>query len=69
MGTIMDAAKCSLMVSGIAKARGLRGTLVEMGVNHMWTISCLQLHPKAILVCDDDATSELRVGTYAISGN
>ncbi|MCE1206860.1 MAG: glucosamine-6-phosphate deaminase, partial [Spirochaetia bacterium] len=27
------------------------------------TVSCLQLHPKAMIVCDDDATLELRVGT------
>ncbi|HIC1043717.1 TPA: glucosamine-6-phosphate deaminase, partial [Escherichia coli] len=32
-------------------------------VNHLWTISCVQLHPKAILVCDDPATMELRVKT------
>jgi glucosamine-6-phosphate deaminase len=29
----------------------------------MWTISILQMHPKAIIVCDEDATDELRVGT------
>jgi glucosamine-6-phosphate deaminase len=29
----------------------------------MWTMSCLQLHPKALIVCDDDATLELKVGT------
>jgi glucosamine-6-phosphate deaminase len=29
----------------------------------MWTLSCLQLHPKAIIVCDDAATDELKVGT------
>jgi glucosamine-6-phosphate deaminase len=62
VGTIMDAREVLIMVSGIEKARALRHA-VEMGLNHMWTISCLQLHPKAILVCDDDATNELRVGT------
>ena len=30
----------------------------------MWTISALQLHPKSIIVCDDAATAELKVGTY-----
>ena len=30
----------------------------------MWTITALQLHPKAIIVCDEPATVELRVGTY-----
>jgi len=62
VGTIMDAREVLIMVSGIEKARALRHA-VEMGLNHMWTLSCLQLHPRAILVCDDDATNELRVGT------
>lgn len=30
----------------------------------MWTISCLQQHPNAIIVCDEDATDELKHGTY-----
>ena len=30
----------------------------------MWTISALQLHPHAIIVCDETATDELKVGTY-----
>ena len=29
----------------------------------MWTISALQLHPKAVIVCDEDSTEELKVGT------
>jgi glucosamine-6-phosphate deaminase len=29
----------------------------------MWTLSCLQTHPRAIIVCDEEATDELRVGT------
>lgn len=62
VGTIMDAREVLIMVSGIEKARALRHA-VEMGLNHMWTLSCLQLHPKVILVCDDDATDELRVRT------
>lgn len=62
VGTIMDAREVLIMISGIEKARALRHA-VEFGVNHMWTLSCLQLHPKTILVCDDDATDELRVGT------
>ncbi len=30
----------------------------------MWTISALQMHEKGIIVCDDAATEELKVGTY-----
>lgn len=62
VGTVMDAKEVMVLVSGASKARALRHG-VEFGVNHMWTISCLQLHPRAIIVCDDDATLELRVGT------
>ena len=29
----------------------------------MWTVSAVQEHPKAILVCDEDATMELKVKT------
>ena len=29
----------------------------------MWTVSALQLHPKSLIVCDDAATYELKVGT------
>jgi glucosamine-6-phosphate deaminase len=62
VGTVMDAREVMVLVAGQGKARALRHG-VEFGVNHMWTISCLQLHPKTIIVCDDDSTLELRVGT------
>jgi glucosamine-6-phosphate deaminase len=62
VGTVMDAAEVLILVSGYNKARALKA-VVEDGVNHMWTLSCLQTHPKAIIVCDEDATDELRVRT------
>lgn len=62
IGTISDAKEVLVLVSGHKKARALRHA-VELGVNHMWSISCLQLHRKAIIVCDEDATLELKVGT------
>lgn len=37
---------------------------IEMGVNHMWTVSMLQMHKKAILVIDEDAALDLRLKTY-----
>lgn len=37
---------------------------VEGPVMQMWTISALQMHEKGIIVCDDAATAELKVGTY-----
>jgi len=62
VGTVMDAREVMIIVTGRSKARALRA-VVEEGVNHMWTLSYLQIHPKAIIVCDEDATEELRVGT------
>jgi len=62
VGTVMDARKVMIIVSGHNKARALEET-VENGVNHIWTVSCLQLHPHGIIVCDDAATVELKVGT------
>ncbi|GHU80676.1 glucosamine-6-phosphate deaminase [Spirochaetia bacterium] len=62
VGTVMDAREVLIVVSGHSKARALRAA-VEGGVNHMWTLSCLQMHPRAIIVCDEAATDELKVGT------
>lgn len=63
VGTVMDAREVLIIVNGHGKARALRHA-VEGGVNHMWTISALQMHPKGMIVCDYDACYELRVGTY-----
>lgn len=27
----------------------------------MWTVSAIQMHPKGLIVCDEDATMELHV--------
>ena len=62
VGTIMDAQEVLILVNGHNKARALYQA-VEGAVNHMWTISILQMHPKGIIVCDDAATDELKVGT------
>lgn len=62
VATVMDAEEVLIIVNGHNKARALRHA-IEEGVNHIWTISCLQMHPKGIIVCDEEATVELRVGT------
>jgi glucosamine-6-phosphate deaminase len=62
VATVMDAREVLIIVNGHGKARALHHA-VEEGVNHMWTVSALQMHPKAIIVCDDEATEELKVGT------
>lgn len=62
IGTIMDAKEVMILVNGHHKARALYHA-VEEGVNHMWTISVLQMHPRGIIVCDEDAIDELKVKT------
>ena len=62
VGTIMDAREVLIIVSGYGKAHALQKG-VEEGVNHMWTISMLQLHQHGIIVCDEESTLELKVGT------
>ena len=63
VGTVMDARSVLLLVNGHNKARALRHG-VEGGISQMWTISALQMHPKAIIVADEAACAELKVGTY-----
>lgn len=63
IATVMDSKEVLIIVNGYNKARALQHA-VEEGVNHMWTISALQLHPRGMIVCDESATYELKVGTY-----
>ncbi|CAK7564598.1 MAG: Glucosamine-6-phosphate isomerase (Glucosamine-6-phosphate deaminase) (GNPDA) (GlcN6P deaminase) [Sporothrix epigloea] len=60
--TVLDAREVVAIVLGPRKALALQ-KCIEEGVNHMWTLSSLQLHPHPMVVCDEDATQELRVKT------
>ncbi len=62
VATVLDAEEVLIIINGYKKARAL-AMCVEGGVNHMWTVSALQLHPHGIIVCDDESTAELKVGT------
>ena len=63
VGTVMDAKEVMILCNGHNKARALRHA-VEGAVTQMWTISALQMHRHGIIVCDEAATDELKVGTY-----
>lgn len=63
VGTVLDAREVLILVNGHNKARALQAA-VEGPVTQMWTISALQLHKHGIIVCDEAATDELKVGTY-----
>ena len=62
VATVLDAREVVVVVTGQRKALALCKA-IEEGVNHMWTLSALQLHPWALIVVDEDATAELHVKT------
>ena len=63
VGTVMDAQEVLIVVNGHNKARALQHA-IEEPISHMWTVSALQMHPHGIIVCDEAACDELRLGTY-----
>jgi glucosamine-6-phosphate deaminase len=64
--TVLDAREVIIIITGSHKALALQ-KCIEGGVNHMWTLSSLQMHPHAMIVADDDATLELQVKTVKVS--
>ena len=60
--TILDAREVVIVATGAHKALAVQKGL-EGGINHMWTLSALQLHRHPLVVCDRDATLELKVKT------
>lgn len=63
VGTVMDAREVMILVNGHHKARALQAA-VEGPVTQAWTISALQQHRHSIIVADEQACDELKVGTY-----
>ena len=62
VGTLLDAREIVVLATGSGKSRAVQAT-VEGSVNHMWTVSAIQLHKKSIMVCDEPATMDLKVRT------
>ncbi|MDW6003633.1 glucosamine-6-phosphate deaminase [Vibrio mangrovi] len=62
VGTLLDAREVLILATGPNKALAVQAG-VEGGVNHLWTLSALQLHSRSILICDEPATMELKVKT------
>lgn len=63
VATVMDAREVMILVNGHHKARALQAA-VEGPITQMWTVSAVQNHPHAIIVADEAACEELKVGTY-----
>ncbi|QFI38582.1 glucosamine-6-phosphate deaminase [Moritella marina ATCC 15381] len=62
VGTLLDAEEVLILITGHNKAQALQAA-VEGSVNHLWTVTALQLHAKSIIACDEPATMELKVKT------
>lgn len=63
IATVLGAREVMILANGHAKARALQAG-IEGALSQEWPISSLQTHPKAMIVCDEAATVELKVGTY-----
>ena len=63
VGTLMDSEEIMILADGYKKARAVYHG-IEGGINHLWTISALQLHRKTVIVIDEKAASDLKVKTY-----
>lgn len=63
VATVMDAREVLILCNGHNKARALYAA-VEGPICQAWTISALQNHPRGVIVCDENATDELKVSTY-----
>lgn len=62
VGTILDSNEVIIVATGMHKSKAIQD-VVEGVITHTSTITALQLHKKAIIVCDEDATNELKVKT------
>jgi len=62
IGTVMDAREVLIIANGRQKARAIQAA-VEGGVSDWCPVSCLQMHPKAIIAIDEEAAEELKYGT------
>jgi glucosamine-6-phosphate deaminase len=63
VGTILDAKRCLLLATGDEKA-GIIAQAVEGPITSMVTASALQLHPRATVIVDEAAATQLKECEY-----
>lgn len=63
VGTIMEARECLLLASGKGKAEAVKAC-IEGPVTSEITASALQLHPRAIIIVDEEVASLLKRKDY-----
>lgn len=62
VATLLDSEQVMILSLGHNKSLALQAA-VEGSVNHLWTVSALQLHKKAVIVADQGAQQDLKVKT------
>lgn len=62
VATLLDAEQVMILSLGHNKSLALQAA-IEGSVNHLWTVSALQLHKKAVIVADQGAQQDLKVKT------
>ncbi|MDV5170008.1 glucosamine-6-phosphate deaminase [Photobacterium rosenbergii] len=62
VGTLLAAREVVILATGHNKSLAVKEA-VEGSVNHIWTVTALQLHRKAMLVCDEASCQDLKVKT------
>jgi glucosamine-6-phosphate isomerase len=65
VATLMDAQEVILLVCGHNKSLALQAG-VEGSVNHLWTVTALQMHPASLIVCDEPSTDDLKLTIYGL---
>lgn len=63
VGTIMEAKKILLLASGSSKAKPIKKA-IEGPISSMCSASAIQMHPKTVVIVDNDAAKELKEKDY-----
>ena len=63
IATVLSAKEVVILAYGHKKAMALHNA-IEGAYSHSCTASAIQTHPHGMIVCDEQATVELKVGTY-----
>ena len=63
IGTIMEAKQCLLLANGASKANAI-AKAIEGPITSMVPASILQMHPKTVVLIDEDAASDLKDAEY-----
>ena len=63
IATVLSAKEVIILAYGHKKATAIHNA-IEGAYSHTCTASAIQVHPHGMIVCDEQATVELKVGTY-----